>query len=173
MKKKITDLVARTRSESSKAVNFIGDLNGDGKVDKADWEIARGRAKDVADEAGRLGKSVMKSEMTRHVTDEAARLGRAVMRSDMTRDVATGAAIGAAVAIPVPIVGPGAGAVVGAGIGLYKNLTKSGDRSASAGGSAQVHDPIDDLARLDDLRQRGILTDDEFQAQKRKLLRQS
>ena len=157
MKKQITDLVAKASSGSSKAMTVIGDLNGDGKVDKADWEIARRRAKDVAGD----------------MADEAARLGKAVMRSDMTRDVATGAAIGAAVAIPVPIVGPAAGAVVGAGIGLYKNLTKSGDRHASAGGSTLVHDPIADLARLDDLRQRGILTDDEFQAQKRKLLRQS
>ena len=157
MKKKITDLVAKAASGSSKALTVVGDLNGDGKVDKADWEIARRRAKEVAGD----------------MADEAARLGKAVMRADMTRDVATGAAIGAAVAIPVPIVGPAAGAVVGAGVGLYKNLTKSGDRQSSAAGSGRVSDPLGDLARLDDLRQRGVLTEDEFQAQKRKLLRQS
>ena len=157
MKKQITDRAAKASSGSSKAMTVIGDLNGDGKVDKADWEIARRRTKEAAGD----------------LAEEAARLGKAVMRAEMTRDVATGAAIGAAVAIPVPIVGPAAGAVVGAGVGLYKNLTKSGERHASATGPAPVHDPIGDLARLDDLRQRGILTEDEFQTQKRKLLRQS
>ena len=157
MKKQITNIVAKASSGSSKAMTVIGDLNGDGKVDKADWDIARRRAREVAGD----------------MADEAARLGKAVMRADMTRDVATGAAVGAAVAIPVPIVGPATGAVVGAGVGLYKNLTKSGDRSSPAAGPVQAQDPIGDLARLDDLRQRGVLTDDEFQAQKRRLLRKS
>lgn len=157
MKKKLTDLAAKATSGTSKALTLIGDLNGDGKVDKADWDIARRRAEAVADE----------------MTEEAARLGKAVMRADMTRDVATGAAIGAAVAIPVPIVGPAAGAVVGAGVGLYKNLTKSSSGQSATTPSAIAHDPIGELARLDDLRQRGVLTDDEFQAQKQKLLRRS
>ena len=157
MKKKLTDLAAKAASGASKAITLVGDLNGDGKIDGADWEIARSRAKDFTDEVG----------------DEATRLGKSVMRAEMTRDVATGAAIGAAVAIPVPIVGPAAGAVVGAGVGLYKNLTKSGRGSAAGETPGVSHDTIDDLAKLDDLRQRGILTEDEFEAQKRKLLRRS
>jgi hypothetical protein len=157
MKKRLKDLASKAASGASKAVTLVGDLNGDGKVDASDWEIARSRAKEFTDEVG----------------DEAARLGKSVMRAEVTRDVATGAAIGAAVAIPVPIVGPAAGAVVGAGVGLYKNLTKSGEGSAAAETPAISHHAIDDLAKLDDLRQRGILTDDEFQAQKRKLLRRS
>ena len=59
MKKQITDLAAKASSGSSKAMTVIGDLNGDGKVDKADWEIARRRTKeaagDLAEEAARLG----------------------------------------------------------------------------------------------------------------------
>lgn len=85
MKKMLANLAENAASGASKAITLVGDLNGDGKVDKADWEIARSRAKDFTDE----------------VADEAARLGKTVMRAEMTRDVATGAAIGAAVAIPV------------------------------------------------------------------------
>ncbi|RZJ43943.1 MAG: hypothetical protein EON87_11050 [Brevundimonas sp.] len=152
MKKQITDFVAKATAGSTKVMSRIGDLNGDGKVDAADWEIARQRAQDVAG----------------GVADEATRLGKSVARADMTKDVATGAAIGAVVAIPVPIVGPAVGAVVGAGLGLYKNLTKPEGRPTAP---TQPQDVIGDLARLEDLRQRGVLTDDEFQAQKRKLLR--
>jgi hypothetical protein len=164
MKDKLKDMAGRAVSAASKtassaanAVSLVGDLNGDGKVDRADWDIARNRTKTVVD----------------GVTEEAARLGKTVMRSDMTRDVAAGAAIGAAVAIPVPIVGPGIGAVAGAGIGLYKNLKRPAAAAAPEVAASGAPDLAGALSQLDDLRQRGILTDDEFQAEKRKLLRRS
>jgi hypothetical protein len=104
--------------------------------------------------------------------DEAARLGRAVLRADITRHVATAAAIGTGVALPIPLVGSAAGAAVGAGIGLYKNLnTSKGGSGPMLNGPVASRDEIADLERLDDLRQRGVLTDEEFQSQKRKLLR--
>ena len=155
MRKKIAYLAEKAASGASKAITLAGDLNGDGKVDAADWEIALQRAKHVTDPIG----------------DEAARLGKAVLQAEMTRDVATGAAIGAAVAIPVPLAGPAVGAVFGAGIGLYKNLTRATGGSATSNTPAASRDEITDLARLDDLRQRGILTESEFQGHKRKLLR--
>lgn len=108
--------------------------------------------------------------------DEAVRLGKEVARSDLVKDAATGAAVGAAIAVPVPIIGPATGAVVGAGLGVFKNLTKP------ASGEAEKPQPVltdnrpqkdicDELLKLDELRQKGILTDSEFQAQKEKTLR--
>lgn len=154
MKKNLANLADKAASGASKAITLVGDLNGDGQINSADWEIARKSAKRIAEQVG----------------DEAARLGKEVLQADMTRDVATGAAIGAAVAIPVPIVGPAAGAVVGAGVGLYKNLTRPVHGPVAKSAAAST-DPISDLARLDDLRDRGILTEDEFKTAKRKLLR--
>jgi hypothetical protein len=37
MKKKIADLAAKAASGASRAITLSGDLNGDGKVDAADW----------------------------------------------------------------------------------------------------------------------------------------
>ena len=107
--------------------------------------------------------------------DEAVRLSKEVARSDLVKDAATGAAVGAVVAVPVPIIGPAAGAVVGAGIGVFKNLTKPA--SSESGKAAPVllnntppKDMCEELLKLDELRQKGILTDSEFQAQKEKTL---
>lgn len=86
----------------------VGDLNGDGKIDAEDFKIAAAKAKVIA----------------AATADEAAKLGKEALQSDMAKDAAAGAAVGAAVAIPIPIIGPAAGAVVGAGLGVYKNFTK-------------------------------------------------
>lgn len=86
----------------------VGDLNGDGKIDAEDFKIAALRAKVIA----------------AATADEAAKLGKEALQSDLATDAASGAAVGAAVAIPIPLIGPAAGAVVGAGLGVYKNLTK-------------------------------------------------
>lgn len=107
--------------------------------------------------------------------DEAVRLGKEVARSDLVKDAATGAAVGAVVAVPVPIIGPAAGAVVGAGIGVFKNLTKPTTGEAGKALAPPVvnlppKEIYDELIKLDELRQKGILTDDEFLAQKSKLL---
>ncbi len=87
---------------------FVGDLNGDGKVDIEDVKIALEKAKQV----------------TSSIADESTKLGKEVMQSDLVKDVAPYVAIGAAIAIPIPIVGPAIGAALGAGLGLYKNATK-------------------------------------------------
>ncbi len=112
------------------------------------------------------------------VADETARLGKEVARSDMAKDAATGAAIGAAVAVPIPVIGPAAGAVIGAGLGIYKNLTKPTTKASSLSAladkpeksAALVPDIYQQLMNLDELRQKGILTEAEFQNQKEKLL---
>lgn len=106
--------------------------------------------------------------------DEAVRLGKEVARSDLAKDAAAGAAVGAVVAVPVPLIGPAAGAVVGAGIGVFKNLTKptpsESGKPTPALLNAPPKDVYEELLKLDELRQKGILTDPEFQAQKDKLL---
>jgi hypothetical protein len=151
---KLRRLVGSAKSAGSKAATTVGDLNGDGVVDEKDAQIAsnwiRATAGDVAEEAGRLGKEVV--------------------RSRMVKDAATGAAIGAVVAVPVPLVGPIAGATVGAGLGVYKNLVgKAGDTSSQTT-SIDVHAQ---LLKLADLRDKGLLTEAEFENQKRKLLKDS
>lgn len=103
------------------------------------------------------------------VGEESARLGKTVARSDLAKDAAAFAAIGAAVAVPIPIIGPVAGAAIGAGLGVFKNLKRPADRSAPAISAPQV-DIHAALLKLDDLRQKGILSEDEFAAQKKKVL---
>lgn len=110
--------MARSAAElGSKAVTVIGDLNGDGVVDEADFAIAKsavgGAAKVALREAGELGKSVV--------------------RRDLTKDAATGAAVGAVIAIPVPFVGPVAGATVGAMIGVARNVLDGGAGAVAEG----------------------------------------
>jgi len=113
--------------------------------------------------------------------NEASRIGKEAVRSDMAKDAAAGAAIGAAVAVPIPVVGPIAGAVVGAGLGVYKNFVKPTPKVASLSAEATPAplppptptpspEIYETLLKYEDLRQKGILTDEEFAQQKSKLL---
>jgi hypothetical protein len=152
MRDKLKELAGKAKQAASAAYTAVGDLNGDGVVDQKDAQVAaewtRKTAGTVADEAGRLGKEAI--------------------RSDLAKNAAAGAAVGAVVAIPVPLIGPAAGAVVGAGIGVYKSLTqKSAPQVLQAKASIDIHA---ELLKLADLRERGVLTESEFEAQKRKLL---
>jgi negative regulator of sigma E activity len=110
-----------------------------------------------------------------HAADEAAELGKRAAKSEMGKDAATGAAIGAVVAVPIPIIGPIFGAIVGAGAGVVMNLKSGGSKQSESTGRAStssvppesVHKRLTDL---DDLRQRGILSQDEFDVEKNKIL---
>lgn len=99
-----------------KAAMAVGDLNGDGKIDHADFQIARDATMRVATVAGR----------------EAGELGKAVMRHEMTKDAAAGAAIGALIAVPIPFVGPPVGAALGAAVGLTRGALSDGVIGAAA-----------------------------------------
>ena len=113
--------------------------------------------------------------------DQAAELGDDVLHSDLGKAATKGAAIGAVAAIPVPLIGPIGGAIVGAGVGSYLSLKHgigrsssedSGDHSVPNGGQPQSTDGLlQDIKRLDELRQSGVLSDVEFQEQKAKLLK--
>lgn len=107
--------------------------------------------------------------------DEALVFGKRVANSDIGKDAAKGAVIGAAVAVPIPIIGPIFGAVVGAGAGVVMNLKSGGSNKSAVAESKDTQPPpsIDihkRLIDLDDLRQKGILSQEEFDAEKKKLL---
>lgn len=94
--------------------------------------------------------------------------------------------MGAVVAIPVPLIGPVAGAVIGAGLGVYKNITRGGSKGPDpvilpmphefpdAVGTPKLEalalDKYEELNKLHDLKTKGVLTDEEFAAEKKKIL---
>jgi len=136
----------------TKTTVLLTDLNGDGKVDEEDARIAAEWAKKQAVSLG----------------NEAARLGKEAARSNLAKDAATGAVVGAAIAIPVPVIGPVFGAAIGATIGAYRSLT--GKTTASGATQAQSQDSHGELLKLQDLREKGVLTEDEFQREKKRVL---
>lgn len=153
LKRKAAKLSRDAVSIAGKTATLVGDLNGDGKVDEEDAKIARDHVASAlsagAEEAGKLAKSVA--------------------RTPLTKDVASYAAIGAAIAIPLPVVGPAIGAAVGAGFGLFRNMKRTPQDAQEV--SEPSADPLAELERLHTLKEKGILTDEEFLAQKRKLLK--
>ncbi len=102
------------------------------------------------------------------------------MKSDLARDAAKGAAIGAVVAVPVPVIGPVMGALVGAGVGAYTSITRGKTEVPGAAAPAQVPESVEaapvatgmyaELLQLNDLLQKGILTQAEFDEQKARVL---
>lgn len=150
---KIKKLGKGTKDALSSTAVLVGDLNGDGKVDAEDARIAADWAKKTASSIG----------------GEASRLGKEALRSDLAKDAASGAAIGAVVAVPVPVIGPVAGAAIGAGVGVYKNMTKKESSPLSGKGESKV-DIHAELLKLDDLRQKNIISEAEFESQKEKIL---
>lgn len=156
LKRKATKLSETIVSMAGQTATLVGDLNGDGKVDGQDAKIARDRAVATLSTA----------------TEEAGRLAKSVARTPLIKDVAAYAAIGAAIALPLPIVGPAIGAAVGAGLGLFRNLKRNDTMpQASPGAAALPTDPMAELERLHGLKEKGIVTEEEFLAQKRKILR--
>jgi hypothetical protein len=115
---------------------------------------------------------------------EISRLGKDALKTDMAKDAAAGAAIGAVVAVPVPVIGPIAGAVVGASLGVYKNIKKgptspsvealpnnsSATIAETENKPASSADKFEELSKLHDLKVNGVLTEEEFAAEKKKIL---
>lgn len=152
MLEKLKQVGNAAKNAVTKTAVLMGDLNGDEKVDKEDARIAAEWTKKQAVSFG----------------NEAARLGKEAARSDLAKDAATGAAVGAAIAIPVPVIGPIAGAAIGATIGAYRNLT---GKSTSTGSTPpKPQDSHAELLKLQDLREKGIVTEEEFQREKNRVL---
>lgn len=155
----VKKIAGKAKGAISKTAVLAGDLNGDGKIDEEDARIAADWAKEKAVSAG----------------NEAGKLGKEAMRSDLAKDAATGAGIGAVVAVPIPIIGPLMGAAIGAGIGVYKNLTMSRlpPVTMDKDTAAPQKDVHTELLKLDELKQRNIITAAEFEVQKKKILKAS
>lgn len=151
----LKSLAREVKDAVSSTAVLIGDLNGDGKVDEEDARIAAEWTKKTANS----------------LCDEASKLGKEAIRSDMAKDAASGAVIGAVVAIPVPIIGPIAGSVIGAGLGVYKNFTKKSQPAPVVMDHASVPKDVHaELLKLYDLMQKGIISEVEFEAHKKKIL---
>ena len=150
---KVKAVAATAKDSVATIATALGDLNGDGKVDERDVQIAADWARKKASAA----------------TDEAGRLGKEAMRTDLVKDTAAGAAIGAVIAIPLPIVGPLAGAAVGAGVGAYKNFTRKGSATLAIP-KVKGEDKHAALLKLSDLRDKDILSVSEFESEKQKIL---
>jgi hypothetical protein len=153
---KLKKLADKAKNVATTAAIQVGDLNGDGKVDEEDFRIAAEWAKKKANTIG----------------DEASRLGKDALRSDMVKDVTATAAAGAAIAIPVPFIGPLAGATIGAGLGVYKNIVSKESSNNSRRHATEPKDMHTELLKLDDLRQKNIITEDEFETHKKIILRE-
>ena len=142
-------------------------------------------AKDMGPDAGDIKRAAdfLVDAATRTAT-EVGRLGKDALKTDLAKDAAAGAAIGAAIGVPLPVVGPMTGAVVGAGLSIYKNIkqgpraerTKSLTHDASATiieAETQIMPSVDkfeELSKLHDLKVKGVLTEEEFAAEKKKVL---
>lgn len=134
---------------------LIGDLNGDGKVDEEDARIAADWTKETIISIG----------------DEASKLGKEALRSDLAKDATSGAVVGAVVGIPIPFMGPMMGAAIGAGLGVYRNFTKTNQPMPVVIDRPPVpKDNHAELLKLDELRQKKIITEAEFEIQKKKIL---
>jgi hypothetical protein len=95
---------------------------------------------------------------------------KGTLKNDLVKDVALTAGVVAAITVPLPIVGPVTGATIGAALGLYKNLNRERSAATTSPPSAPPPDVHDEILKLDDLRQRGLLTEAEFEKQKRSVL---
>lgn len=111
--------------------------------------------------------------------EETERLGKEFIESDLGKASAKGALIGGAVGIPLPILGPMSGAIVGAGVGVYLHLKNgigktapqtTAPKNATTTSYENPSDVVAMLAQLDDLREKGVITAEEYQQKKTQLL---
>jgi hypothetical protein len=142
-------------------------------------------AKDMGPDAGDIKRAAdFLVDAASKTATEVGRLGKDALKTDMAKDAAAGAAIGAAVAVPIPLIGPIAGAVIGAGLGVYKNI-KQGPRTERPESlpndtsstfievESKIASPVDkfeELSKLHDLKVKGVLSEEEFAAEKKKIL---
>lgn len=116
------------------------------------------------------------------VADETVALGKEVAQSKTFKDAAKGAGVGAVAAIPIPIIGPAVGAVIGADAGIYLGSRSHPQAQPQAlppsppqavlidVEAAPPKDLYTELLKLGELREKGLLTNEEFEVQKQKLL---
>ena len=121
----------------------------------------------------------------RAAADETMALGKEVAQSKTFKDAAKGAGVGAVAAIPIPLIGPAVGAVIGAGAGIYlgsRSRPQAQPQALSPSPpqavlidveAAPPKDLYAELLKLGELREKGLLTNEEFEVQKQKLLQKA
>jgi Short C-terminal domain len=168
MKDKLSQMASWAGKTVTSAANKTADFVQSHKPSEEDLE----HAKALAVKAGKA------------VADQTVALGKEVMQSKTFKDAAKGAGVGALAAIPIPVIGPAVGAVIGASAGVYigRNMPQPSRQQAlplapepqNLAYIDVVAEPPKDLyvelLKLDELRQKGLLTSDEFETQKQKLI---
>ena len=103
----------------------------------------------------------------------AVEFSKEITQTKIFQDAAKGAAVGALVTVPIPLIGPVAGGIFGGAAGVIMGL-KGGSKEEAVRLPPQVtKDLHDQLIKLNSLRQQNLLTDTEFQEQKKKLLKRA
>jgi Ca2+-binding EF-hand superfamily protein len=151
--KALSEATDSARETSKTFLHETLDQDGDGKFDRADFDRLKEKGLEI-------GKTAINK--TGEILKEAS-------KSKLAKDVAASAAIGAGVGIPLPIVGPAAGAAVGAGIGVIK---KTGAPTYSSQPTQNTSkDFHEEMLKLVDLKEKGAITEEEFEELKKKLLK--
>lgn len=121
--------------------------------------------------AANLAKEAV-TEAAYEVADQARQISKSQIAKDVASGAVIGAAIGAVVAGPIPWFDWPPGAMIGAGIGALMGFKRAWGSNPQ--GYREATAPLDfhkEMTGLDDLRQKGILSQEEFDGQKKKLLR--
>ncbi len=144
-------VVKTTKTAATSAL----DQNDDGKLDQTDVKILTEKGIVISKEAVEKSGEIIKE----------------VSQSSLAKDVVAGAAVGAAIGIPLPFIGPLAGSVVGAGLGIYKNITGKGTPNYSQHATPTDNkDVYSEILKLGDLKDKGLISEEEFEKQKNLLL---
>ena len=170
MKNKLSQMALKAGQAVSAAASKTADYVQTHKPTEQDMAQAKAMAL-------KAGKSIANETMS---------LSKEVARSQTFKDAAKGAGVGAVVAIPIPLIGPMVGAVIGAGAGAFMGIGKQAPQQLTALPPSTAATPplpvvIDvaavapkdlyaEVLKLDELRQKGLLTNEEFEVQKQKLL---
>jgi hypothetical protein len=155
MKEKLVNVARRARESGAAAAQRTSEFVKEHAPSREQVD----KAKQVAVETGQV------------VGDSALEAGKEVVRSKTFRNATIGAVIGAVVAMPVPFVGPLIGSILGAAIGALLG-GKAGENSGPRV-PAPPTDLYEELRKLDAAKREGLLTEAEFEKQKRKLLARS
>jgi len=166
MKDKLSQMAIKAGQAASAAARKTADYVQTHKPTEQDLA----QAKAMALKAGRAA------------ADETMALSKEVAQSKTFKDAAKGAGVGAVAAIPIPLIGPAVGAVIGAGAGIYlgsRSRQQAQPQALSPSPPQAVlidveavppKDLYAELLKLGELRQKGLLTNEEFEVQKQKLL---
>jgi membrane protease subunit (stomatin/prohibitin family) len=114
--------------------------------------------------------------------DDAAEVINRANKFGLGKDVLPFALIGAAVAIPIPFIGPIIGGAIGAAIAVWRGNQRAEADDGVAGAieatptsvksraKPRNQDVVAELIRFGELRDKGLITQAEFDAQKARLL---